>query len=516
LIFDLHFGGNPTPLTGEVTYNDMVRTVFGVPVNLGSAGTLDVSGLVTTLPPLYNSGTWTTRAVGAQCASCDSACNGCSPACSLCWAMSGTFTCTTNPCDPDAPSSGATSLVSTVSLTGSIVAGLPPGLAYTIDGGGVTRTGNDGDVYHYRLDPFVLNAFPTGGTNPGGDQTVSVDTTFLNPKTNEETPVEIDVTFTNVNSPGTTTIVAFSESKTPAEHITVDIGHCSKTKRLGCSSDDDCPDGQTCGAYHGFFFDVSTTASVSGPITVCSHYKDAELRPKGGNGIVDGTGKPGVPEGSLRLFHSEGGAFVDVTLPGYPDKLNNVVCGRVTSLSEFGVAVKKDLPGGGTNQSSTTDCITEWSPCYPEKGGKVKPATNRNPVPKAEMTCTAGKGVCKDLLAPNTCKFCFRICPNVTDSRLPACVPKDVFNYVLVKPALFPASDDSIVANRVIDALRDLSPSSTYSGTQVIFADPPLAGVQCTSNVEVTVPKGFTKKISLTAVPSSGGSDQNELRLICK
>jgi len=122
LIFDLQFGGYSIPLTGEVTYTDMVRTVFGVPVNLGSAGMLDLSGLVTVLPPLYNSGTWTTRAVGAQCASCDSSCNGCGPACSLCWAMSGTFTCST--CDPDAPAAGSTTLISTVTLTGSIVAGL--------------------------------------------------------------------------------------------------------------------------------------------------------------------------------------------------------------------------------------------------------------------------------------------------------------------------------------------------------------------------------------------------------
>jgi YVTN family beta-propeller protein len=66
------------------------------------------------------------------------------------------------------------------------------------------------------------------------------------------------------------------------------------------------------------FFDVRTTATVTGPRTVCLPYP------------------PPVPPASaldIELLHSENGAFVDRTVS--LDTVNNVVCAEVDSFSQF-------------------------------------------------------------------------------------------------------------------------------------------------------------------------------------
>jgi len=77
---------------------------------------------------------------------------------------------------------------------------------------------------------------------------------------------------------------------------------------------------QFCGEY----YDVSTTATVAGPITICMTYKDEDV--------------PGGNEEALCLLH------YDEAIPGYEDitisrdAVNNIVCGQVDSLSVFGLA----------------------------------------------------------------------------------------------------------------------------------------------------------------------------------
>jgi chitodextrinase len=75
-------------------------------------------------------------------------------------------------------------------------------------------------------------------------------------------------------------------------------------------------------SFIGYFWDVTTTASFAGTITVTFPYDETQI-----------TGS----EENLRLFHWENGAWQDVTvLP--VDTVNNRITGEVTSLSPFGIA----------------------------------------------------------------------------------------------------------------------------------------------------------------------------------
>jgi len=75
------------------------------------------------------------------------------------------------------------------------------------------------------------------------------------------------------------------------------------------------------------FYDVTTTASFSGPVTVCLPYPDAD-----NDAIVDGTNPP-IDEGQLAVLHEAGGLFVDRTVSRDPTA--NRVCAQVLSLSQF-------------------------------------------------------------------------------------------------------------------------------------------------------------------------------------
>jgi YVTN family beta-propeller protein len=66
------------------------------------------------------------------------------------------------------------------------------------------------------------------------------------------------------------------------------------------------------------FFDVRTTAAVTGPRTVCLPYPQPV---------------PPASELDIELLHSEGGAFVDRTVS--LDTVNNIVCAEVDSFSQF-------------------------------------------------------------------------------------------------------------------------------------------------------------------------------------
>jgi hypothetical protein len=108
------------------------------------------------------------------------------------------------------------------------------------------------------------------------------------------------VTFSNVTTGGTTTVTS-SRTGTPP------------------------PSGFKLGQ-PPVYYDLSTTAGFTGPIQVCIHY----------------TGVSFAKEQSLKLFHQEDtdadgtpDTWRNVTDPGYPDTVNDVICGTVTGLSPF-------------------------------------------------------------------------------------------------------------------------------------------------------------------------------------
>ena len=85
------------------------------------------------------------------------------------------------------------------------------------------------------------------------------------------------------------------------------------------------PDGFQLGS-PAIFYDISTTATFTGNVKICINYIDTYAMPF---------------EKLLRLFHREGGMWIDVTNDdkpppaGNPDTANDILCGVVTSFSEF-------------------------------------------------------------------------------------------------------------------------------------------------------------------------------------
>ncbi len=71
------------------------------------------------------------------------------------------------------------------------------------------------------------------------------------------------------------------------------------------------------------YYDVTTSATFSGPIEVCFSYDDTGMTPQ--------------DEANVKLLHEEGGVFVDVTTS--LDTVGNVVCGVVTGFSQFAQAI---------------------------------------------------------------------------------------------------------------------------------------------------------------------------------
>lgn len=67
------------------------------------------------------------------------------------------------------------------------------------------------------------------------------------------------------------------------------------------------------------YYDLRTTAVYSGGIQLCINY----------------TGVSFADEAGLRLFHFEGGGWVDVTMS--LDTGADIICGNVTSLSPFAI-----------------------------------------------------------------------------------------------------------------------------------------------------------------------------------
>jgi len=225
---------------------------------------------------------------------------------------------------------------------GTLPTGLGDGstITYSIDGGGTC------------VEPFLgagafdcsgrinLNAFRGFATPVGTAVPVDVETSFSPPGGGTPVPVVGTVTYNEVLTDGLTTVVTSSQGGgTIPFNFSVDVG-----------------------GWTTIYIDISTTANVLGPITVCGEYADDD-----NNGYVDDTA---AHECDLRLLHNDGGGvFEDATLaaddvlcpfpqdqttcddPNIPggklciNTVENEICGSVDSLSLFLLAVETTLEG---------------------------------------------------------------------------------------------------------------------------------------------------------------------------
>ncbi|MBX3069362.1 MAG: hypothetical protein KF883_02540 [Thermomicrobiales bacterium] len=123
-------------------------------------------------------------------------------------------------------------------------------------------------------EPTTTTPAPGNNTQPGQNVVVSAGPGTL--------------TFANVTSPGVTTVAQTLPPGTLPDSSVFDIAN-------------------------GTYYDISTTATFSPPVTVCLPSSSA----------------------SDRLLHFTGGAWVDITSPGSPS--GGQICGVTGSLSPFAV-----------------------------------------------------------------------------------------------------------------------------------------------------------------------------------
>lgn len=105
------------------------------------------------------------------------------------------------------------------------------------------------------------------------------------------------------------------------------------------------------------YYDITTTANYSGTIEVCIHYDDTAC-----------------DESDLRLLHRMAGVWVDVTTS--LDTTANIICGQVTSLSDFvlgspievtdcpdiHVTTADNIPGIGSHRTVIDHRLTNGHP----------------------------------------------------------------------------------------------------------------------------------------------------------
>ncbi|MEW6215632.1 MAG: chitobiase/beta-hexosaminidase C-terminal domain-containing protein, partial [Nitrospirota bacterium] len=163
---------------------------------------------------------------------------------------------------------------------------------------------------------YYVKAYDAAGNISGQSNTVSA-TTFAAPvSTPPGSDVSVDlgndiqITFSEINNSGTTTVTVSETAPAPA------------------------PPGFS---FLGYFYHITTTASYIPPITVTIPYDES---------LVVGA------EANLRLFHWENNQWRDVTVS--VDTVNNTITGQVNSLSPFGIGYPVPLgppigPSTGAN-----------------------------------------------------------------------------------------------------------------------------------------------------------------------
>lgn len=166
--------------------------------------------------------------------------------------------------------------------------------------------------------PVVANSYFTGitginvfrnATVTTGPATVNAAPSYTNPDTGQIETLAVDIDFADVTGGGTVLVTATSSiaGEIPSS-FTLDAG-----------------------GYRPSFFDISTDATITPPITICQHYADSAPD----DGIVDGTT---LSEDLLTLLHGEGMPVVFTDRTVSRDPVNNIVCAEVDHLSPFVIA----------------------------------------------------------------------------------------------------------------------------------------------------------------------------------
>jgi hypothetical protein len=170
-------------------------------------------------------------------------------------------------------------------------AGTATGIVGSLTNGSVQMYNSGGALCFSFLGPFTFCTYEMLRNDVPAGSNVSV-------QPNER----VSVTFDSVSLAGTAGVTPLND---PAAEIPANF--------------------QLLGGVLPIFYDISTTASVSGPITICYAYDDVN-----DDGIVDGTQ---LAETNLQLLHEEEEVFVDRTAS--LDTVGNVICAETTSLSQL-------------------------------------------------------------------------------------------------------------------------------------------------------------------------------------
>jgi hypothetical protein len=209
--------------------------------------------------------------------------------------------------------------------------------------GGVLEQGNF-DIAEYATgtdyeDSIPGALFATGDpANYGGYSNDALDTDLANanaaPTLAEKLPFAIDMQkiimqelpgfpfFTRASVLPIMTHAGTNVSVSPEDYLTVNFDTVTGQGITSVSAAPGNPENLP----QGFqlldkVYEIGTTALFTGDIQICLTYTDSGLTPS--------------EEFAIRLFHSEDDIWTDVTDSGYPDALNNEVCGAVSSLSPF-------------------------------------------------------------------------------------------------------------------------------------------------------------------------------------
>ena len=120
----------------------------------------------------------------------------------------------------------------------------------------------------------------------------------------------------------------------------VTVAGTTSVQQLGTGTQSNPPIGET---FTGPAYDISTTATVTTPISVCVHIP------------------AGVDRSHIRLLHKEAGVWIDLPTSRVNDTARSV-CGQVTSLSPFAMAINPALPTDAPSTISGTITTSDGEP----------------------------------------------------------------------------------------------------------------------------------------------------------
>lgn len=146
------------------------------------------------------------------------------------------------------------------------------------------------------------------------------------------------------------TKVTWGGYNTTAEQLTVSVGTVTITFDTVLADgvtvvlrDDDPPDVAAGLYFAGYYYELRTTATVTGPIGICIGYTDAAV-------------PPGVAEHSLAIMAWDDEEWVDVTVGR--DSVQNTICAETTTLSALALLGARearfaDVPAWGYGDDGT-------------------------------------------------------------------------------------------------------------------------------------------------------------------